>query len=169
MQFKVANVKVSIKIKALSLDIVQKRISDKDLFSKLHNNYLVVKSEYTFIIFKPNKSFSETHINITKIPNIDSVSLAVQEIENILDSKHFAIQIDNIIASSRFNKNLDLIKIVKTKVFDKIKYNNQKFPGLFIKFNKGTAIIFHSGKVVIVGCKNIEDIEWITKTLAANI
>ena len=169
MQFKVANVKVSIKIKALSLDIVQKKIVEKQLYSKLHNNYLVVKSRYTFIIFKPNKCFSETHINITKIPNIESISFAVKEIEDILCSEHFAIQIDNIIASTKFNKNLDLINIVRRKVFDRIKYNNQKFPGLFIKFNQGTAIIFHSGKVVIVGCKNIEDIKWITQTLSVNI
>ena len=55
------------------------------------------------------------------------------------------------------------------KKFPKIKYNNQKFPGLFITFERGTAIIFHSGKIVIVGCKTTKHIKCIMKNIVANI
>jgi len=47
-----------------------------------------------------------------------------------------------------------------------VKYNNQKFPGLFIKYKKGTALVFFSGKVVIVGCKNQTEIKEIAFLLS---
>ena len=169
MQCNVVNVKVSIKIEAPLLNIVQEQANNNNLFSKLYNNYLVVKAKYTYIIFKPNKNKNHNHINITKIPNTKFVTEAISEIENLLKVKHFDFKIDNIVASGNFMRHIDILEIVKKRLFEKIKYNNQKFPGLFIKFNRGTAIIFHSGKVVLVGCKDLNDIEWITQQLVANI
>lgn len=168
MQFKVANVKVSIKILAIPLDIVYKIAKEKNIDLKLHNNFLVLKAKFTFIIFKAKNSI-ENHINITKIPDINSVPFAVLEIENILSCNHFNLCVDNIIASANLHKTIDLIRIVKSKNFEKIKYNNQKFPGLFITFKKGTTIVFHSGKIVIVGCKTIPDIECILNKISVNI
>lgn len=168
MQFKVANVKVSIKILAIPLDIVYKIAKEKNIDLKLHNNFLVLKAKFTFIIFKAKNSI-ENHINITKIPDINSVPFAVLEIENILGCNHFNLCVDNIIASANLHKTVDLIEIVKNKNFEKIKYNNQKFPGLFITFKKGTTIVFHSGKIVIVGCKTIPDIECILNKISVNI
>lgn len=168
MQFNVANVKVSIKIKAIPLDIVSKILKEKNILFKIHNNFIVVKAKFTFIIFK-SKIFQENHINITKIPNVDLISYAIIEIENILNCSHLNLCIDNIIASSNLNRKLNLIQIVKNQTFEKVKYNNQKFPGLFATFTKGTAIIFHSGKIVIVGCHKVEDIEWIIKNICAHI
>jgi TATA-box binding protein (TBP) (component of TFIID and TFIIIB) len=46
-----------------------------------------------------------------------------------------------------------------------MKYNNEKFPGLFVKFKEGTAILFHSGKVVLVGCKNEENLKCLTTNI----
>ena len=53
--------------------------------------------------------------------------------------------------------------------FENIKYNNEKFPGVFLKFKIGTVILFHSGKLVIVGCKNIENIECLISKICAHI
>lgn len=169
MQFKVANVKVSVKIQATPLDIVLELARANNILAKLYPNYIVLKAKYTFIIFKSSKKNNSNHINITKIPNISAISLAILEIESILKCVHFNLSVDNIIASSNLYKPLDLIEIVKQKSFDKIKYNNQKFPGLFITFSKGTAIIFHSGKIVIVGCKRISQIKCILKKIFAHI
>lgn len=167
MQFKVANVKISIKIPAISLDIVFKIAEFQKIKSTLHNNFIVLQSNFTFIIFKAKNSI-ENHINITKIPNLNKIGEALSEIEKILNCNILNIKIDNIIASSNLFKKVSLISIVKKKNFKKIKYNNQKFPGLFIKFKKGTAIIFHSGKIVIVGCKKTQHIEFILKNIIAN-
>jgi transcription initiation factor TFIID TATA-box-binding protein len=77
--------------------------------------------------------------------------------------------IDNIIATTNLNRKLNLVDISSRKKFTNIKYNNEKFPGLFVKFNIGTAIIFHSGKIVIVGSKSIENIECVLNLILVSI
>jgi TATA-box binding protein (TBP) (component of TFIID and TFIIIB) len=37
-------------------------------------------------------------------------------------------------------------------------FNPERFAGLFIKLSGGTVIIFRTGKVNIVGCKSISDV-----------
>ncbi len=47
--------------------------------------------------------------------------------------------------SGRFQtgrRNLNLSDISKTCNFKNLKYNNEKFPGLFVKFETGTVILF---------------------------
>lgn len=169
MLFKIANVKVSCKVKHLPLDIVKNRLETFGVVN-CYNNYLVLKAKYTYIIFKTkDKGFPINHINITKIPNTSLVKEAVSDIENILGCETFDLVIDNITGSAKLDKKIDLIQITKEKKFEKIKYNNQKFPGLFLKLERGTAIIFHSGKIVIVGCRKEEDIECILQAILAHI
>ena len=86
------------------------------------------------------------------------VNDSINILNKIFDRKVNSYEIDNIIATSKWNKNLNILKLSQIKYDFPIKYNNQKFPGLFIKYKKGTALVFFSGKVVIVGCKNKTDI-----------
>ena len=67
---------------------------------------------------------------------------------------------DNICATKNLNKKINLDKLFynllprKQRIYH-LNYNNQKFPGLFIKFKKdilnGSLIIFKSGKINYVG------------------
>lgn len=166
MDYKIANVKVSIKTSAIVLDNVITTCSEKNLYCKNYKNFIVVKDLYTYIIFKQNKS-NENHINITKIPNIDLVSNAIARIQDLTKSEILSHKIDNIIASTLSPKTLNL-KVIST-LFSNVKYNNEKFPGLFIKFKLGTAILFHSGKIVIVGSKKEEDIQCLIQNIFARI
>ena len=55
-----------------------------------------------------------------------------------------------------------------------IQYNNERFPGLFVKFERnlkkvGTAIVFHSGKIVIVGCKGLDELKCLSQAVSALI
>ena len=168
MSYKIANVKVSLKTLSISWDIVYKCLLLKGFNCTNYTNFLVIKSKYTYIIFKTNKQ-NENHINITKIPNLSNVKEAIDLISNLTQCIIKSFKIDNIIATSSVNQKLNLDKIVKEKKFNQIKYNNEKFPGLFLKFNKGTAIIFHSGKIVIVGCKSEEAIQCLIKKIFAGI
>ena len=169
MQCKIANVKVSVKVCKLPLDIVSKKLQTNHFIVTLHNNFLVAKSRFTFIIFKANIRSITNHINITKIPNLYSISDAITELETVLNCKSFGLTVDNISATCNFPHKLDLIHVVEEKKFSQIKYNNQVFPGLFLKFPIGTAILFHSGKINIVGCKSEKDLEWILQNISANI
>jgi len=166
--YKVANVKVSIKTSQLFLDTVYKNLLEKNLKCIQHNNFLVLKSDFTYIIFKTNKQ-GENHINITKIPSVDQIPKAIELIQNLTDCFVITQTIDNIIATTNLKRKLSLVNISLAKKFPKIKYNNEKFPGLFVKFDIGTAIIFHSGKIVIVGCKSVEDIECVLNLIIVNI
>lgn len=167
MNFTIANVKISVKILSTPLDIVSKKLKECQVTH--HNNFIVVRSKYTFIIFKPKLKSETNHINITKIPHLNLIKDAIDEIEGLLRCNTFDLVVDNISATSTFPCKLDLVKLVNEKKFDQIKYNNQAFPGLFLKFEFGTAIIFHSGKINIVGCKSEKNLEWILHQISVNI
>ena len=166
MEYTIANVKVSVKTSAISLDIVIKDAEFNNLYCKNYKNFIVLKNNYTYIIFKQNKN-NENHINITKIPSLELVDNAILLIKSIATCNILSYKIDNIIASTVFNRNIDLQLISKST--KGVKYNNEKFPGLFLKSKCGTAILFYSGKIVIVGSKTKEDIECLLTRLFVDI
>ena len=165
MKFKISNVKVSLKTHPISLNNVFKI---KKPF-KSYKNFVVVKSKYTYSIFKTNSKLEENHINITKIPSLHKVPKAIKYLKRYLDFSEKSRKIDNIIATFKLEKPIDLISICEKKLFESIKYNNESFPGLFVKFKQGTAILFHSGKVVLVGCKTKKDLKCLTSNICAVI
>lgn len=169
--FKIVNVKVSLKTSAIFLDNVSDIAKVKKLFCKNYKNFVVLKSKYTYIIFKVNKA-GKNHVNITKIPAICDIVDAVNYFkEHIIDCVTDNITIDNISATASTNHRLNLKQIVLNNDykhltnFVALKYNNQLFPGLFLKFHTGTVIIFHSGKCVIVGCKDETSITCLTQNI----
>lgn len=173
MMFKIVNVKVSLKTSTILLDNVCDIAKEKKLYCKNYKNFIVLKSKYTYIIFKVNKD-GKNHVNITKIPLIDKIADAVDYFrEKIVDCIADNISIDNISATAATKTRLNLKEIVLNKDysnfhnFQALKYNNQLFPGLFLKFNTGTVIIFHSGKCVIVGCKDETSIQCLTQNICA--
>jgi TATA-box binding protein (TBP) (component of TFIID and TFIIIB) len=166
--YKIANVKVSIKTTPIFLDIVLAKAIDGQFYCKNFINFIVLKLKYTYIIFKKNKN-SENHINITKIPTIADICEAIEIIREFTGALIKYKKVDNIIATTFLNKALDLNDICKKGNFKSIKYNNEKFPGLFIKLAQGTIILFHSGKVVVVGAKTEHDIQCLIANIYANI
>jgi hypothetical protein len=113
----------------------------------------------TYIIFKTNKAKNyQTHVNITKIPCLSEVKEAVQFLKKFINFSVIKLNIDNIIATFKFCRTLDLVKICEKKLFECMKYNNEEFPGLFVKKDIGTAILFHRGTIVLVGCNSKENL-----------
>jgi TATA-box binding protein (TBP) (component of TFIID and TFIIIB) len=168
MSYKIANVKISLKTSPISLNIVFNDLIEKGFNCKSYNNFLVIKTKFTFIIFKTN-SKGENHINITKIPSLCDIKEAIKIVKDLTFCDVKSEIIDNIIATTSINRKLNLNKIVQEKKFQHTKYNNEKFPGLFLKFEKATAILFHSGKIVIVGSKSEKYIECIIQKIFAHI
>lgn len=169
LEYNVANVKVSLKTSKIFLDNVCNFAEEKEIFFKNYKNFIVVKTEFTYIIFKSKDEQFESHVNITKIPSINKIPLAIDIITSLKQCTAISYKIDNIIATTNLKKRINLAIISRSECFENIKYNNEKFPGVFLKFKIGTVILFHSGKLVIVGCKNIENIECLISKICAHI
>ena len=79
------------------------------------------------------------------------------------------IKIENIVASTSFNKELDLAKIAAS--VEGAEYKPKHFPGLVYKLKepKTAMLLFRSGKIVCTGAKSLKDvkiaIEQITKNM----
>lgn len=166
MSVKLTNIKVSIKTNLESLDSVEKKIEKKSLFYKRYNNFIVIKDNFVYTIFRPGKN-KLNHINVTKIKSIDDIDKAIENLNffglSIIKS---SLNIDNITGSFNLKKEVYLKKVIEIIQEDeqfrtiKVSYNNEKFPGLFLKVKEiGTIIIFYSGKVVFVGCKTLTNLE----------
>jgi TATA-box binding protein (TBP) (component of TFIID and TFIIIB) len=169
VEYNVANVKVSLKTSKIFLDNVFTLATEKNIFCKNYKNFIVLKSRFTYIIFKSKEKQSESHINITKIRSVSKILEAIDSITSLILCTVISYKIDNIIATTNLKRNLNLSDISKTCNFKNLKYNNEKFPGLFVKFETGTVILFHSGKLVIVGCKTEKDISCLIQKICAHI
>lgn len=98
------------------------------------------------------------HINISGVKSATDLSTTIFYMQtNILPIKSIfkSIFIDNITYSIDLQRQINLSKLSLLK---KVKLNFEKFPGAFLKVDKGTFVIFQSGKCVLLGCKNIPDI-----------
>jgi Transcription factor TFIID (or TATA-binding protein, TBP) len=169
IEYSVANVKVSLKTSKIFLDNVCEIAKEKKLYCKNYKNFIVIKSTFTYIIFKSKDEQSESHVNITKIPNTKNILEAILTIQSLIPCTIISYKIDNIIATTSLKKKINLETISKSDKFRNLKYNNEKFPGLFVKFSLGTVIIFHSGKIVIVGCKSEDSIKCLIQKISALI
>ena len=110
------------------------------------------------------------YINISGIHNIDTIEVPIQLLAHVskIDKKQFKPPvIDNITAvyNSPYKKSvllpIPLIKkLLENNNIIKVKYNREKFPGIFSSTGKGTIIWFATYKIVIVGAKSKEDLNF---------
>lgn|SRR5574343_23050 len=164
----VRNIKLSVKINKCPLDIVIKRLEEKKISFKNFGNFVSFTKKFSFVVFKPSSN-GLTHINVTKVPSFGvPIEKCLKRLRKLLREKIVSYKVDNIIATSDLHKKISLHKVSQMKTIN-ILYNSERFPGLFLKFGEGTTILYHSGKVVIVGCKTVKRIKKIKKWLSANI
>lgn len=168
--FVISNIKISFKLNNICLDTVQQVCEEKKINNKKYPNFLVIRNDYTFIIFKKN-NIGTNHVNATKIMSDSNILDCISSFLNIIDLKNIPIPswtVDNITSNFSLNKKINLSDFIQNhKTFLNIKYQNEIFSGIFIKFQSGTAILFHSGNVVIIGCKNKDSIKWIYNQMIA--
>ena len=172
MDYKITNIKLSVKCSNVSLDSVFLFCKVNEIPYKKYNNFVVIKSVFTYIIFKKNnkeKNTKEYHTNITKIPTFCEVPESIQYLKTLLPNiLLLSYKIDNISVSCNLLQTVDIFHIQKVAQNDCfVTYNKETFPGLFLKFKAGcgTAIVFYTGKCVLLGSKNIQHIEKIVSSL----
>jgi TATA-box binding protein (TBP) (component of TFIID and TFIIIB) len=173
MDYKITNIKISVKCKNVSLDSVKKNLENSNIAYKTYNNYIVTKNLFTYIIFKKNINNIENinHVNITNIQSLELLDKAINNIQQFdCNIELLSYKIDNITVSKNFFRSFSIYCLIsKIPSEIKITYNSETFPGVFLKFpnKEGTAIIFHTGKCVILGCKTVKNIEHILETLSS--
>lgn len=172
MDYKITNIKLSVKCKNVSLDSVFLNCKDENIPYKRYNNFVVIKSIFTYIIFKKNnkeKNTDDYHTNITKIPSFFHVPSSIQYLKTLMPKiVLLSYKIDNISVSCNLLQTVNIFQIQKTAQNDCfVTYNKETFPGLFLKFKAGygTAIVFYTGKCVLLGSKNLNHIEQIVASL----
>lgn len=71
------------------------------------------------------------------------------------------VAITNIVCSYDIGKYINLNKVVVTLNLENIEYEPEQFPGLVyrIKDPKIVALLFSSGKIILTGGKNLDDIK----------
>ena len=91
----------------------------------------------------------------------DLINRAIDQIEKAGSKipEEPEVEIQNIIATSHFNKTLDLAAVAKSNLMKNIRFQPEKFPGLIIKIDNPRAVVllFKSGKIVCTGTNNLED------------
>lgn len=163
MLYKITNIKISVKTSFICLNTVVGKINDKNF--KRYNNFVVLRDNYTYVIFKSSNGDSN-HVNITKIKTFGEITLAVEHLLKLFSLIEIKRQVDNITVSTSLNRkiNLNLLPIFKDCI--SVSYNSEKFPGAFIKFDIGTIILFHTGKCIFIGIKKEKDIECLLSKIA---
>lgn len=156
--FVIKNIKFSLKIKNISLNSVLDELKEQKINFETKGNYVVIRDIYVYILFR-SRSFILNHINITKIPSVNQINFSVDHLQRkILKNLKIEIckeQIDNLTATYNIGQEINQLRFLqKNKKHHTIKFNKEKFPGLFIKVPLGTFIIFHTGKINVVGCQS---------------
>ena len=104
---------------------------------------------------------SKQHLNVTKIKTIESCHEALNEISKLLKQSidKYVWKIDNLTAITNLNQKIDLHNLLLKNKDCNIHFNNLQFPGLFIRKDTLTAIVFQTGKIVIIGGTTEEQIQ----------
>jgi len=161
---KIANIKSSLTV-TCPLDwkkiIIQKAEAEHFTVAE-RGNILIIKTDFCLCIFekKPTPVCEENcekiiHINLTGVKNYKHFKTVLCIIQRKLlnfNCKVENIVIDNITGVAVFPYKINLRTLLQYSQYSK--YDREKFPGVFLKLGEATAIIFESGKVNILGCKD---------------
>ena len=125
---------------------------------KQKRNIIVIKDFYTITIFQKPKN--KYHINVTKIKSLTCINKVIDWLIHTYCNTHcfqlVTYKIDNITASFDFKQYICLQYLANT--IKNSRYNPERFHALYIKTSNGTAIIFQSGKINILGCSSLESV-----------
>ena len=154
----ISNIKLSFNIEKKSLwqESLYKRCKINHIPEPVKkSNIIVIKCIYTFCIFEKKKNL--IHFNVTGVKNFNQVEGFADFFNNFFFTCEILnFKIDNITATFNVNNKINLLKLYE--ISEKVKYNRERFPGLFLKDYEKTCIIFKNGKVIILGCKSEKEV-----------
>lgn len=166
----IKNVKISLIIKSSlpPLSFIETAKCRKVRFKEIRN-IVIIKDIFSISIFK--KSNEKFHLNVTGIKSVNLVPDTIQWIFATYCTESafelLSYKIDNITACFDFGFTISLHDLAIQ--INSSKYNPERFHAVYFKSETGTAVIFSSGKVNIVGSKSEADVEALWKTVQTMI
>lgn len=105
------------------------------------------------IVISGGKSFNDVNLVINKLINI------LKYLNINIYSKPI-IKVNNIVAYANTNKSVNLNKVASAlnKIGADVEYDPEQFPSLIIGGKRLKAMIYSSGKIIIVGARSNEEI-----------
>ncbi len=132
-----------------------------------HSNYSVLRPSGTKPVYI---LFYSGHVNCTGVRDSSSIPSSVsllQQLLNLPEEDIGRIRVDNISAVSKVKSPLALWKLKKPQgEVIQVCHNPERFAGAHVKLNKGgCCILFENGKVVFVGGKSIQHLNYMEKAI----
>jgi hypothetical protein len=157
------NYKISFRLQCP--DIIE-RLKKTPSIVKWYHNFAVLRStDHVYTIF-----FSG-FVNATKISDLDRCIGAIHHLQDLLHIEHETLvngsyAVDNVSASGRFMSCIGL-SALKTTPRMHVRFNPDRFAGASVKYvgEVGTAVLFKSGCYIIVGSKNVDQVNSLFKLL----
>ena len=111
--------------------------------------------------------FRSGKVVCTGAKSLDDVKVAIGKVKEDLKTAKIEIQIDpkievqNIVASSDLEQEINLNTVAITLGLEKVEYEPEQFPGLVYRLDapKVVVLLFGSGKMVCTGAKVPEDVD----------
>lgn len=148
---------------SIDLEIISNKIKNCELNSKRFPGavYRIEKPKIASLIFSSGKVVLTGIRKKEDLPvglNIIMESLRDAGIETY-DVPQVAVT--NIVCSYDMGKYINLNKVVITLNLENIEYEPEQFPGLVYRIEdpKIVALLFSSGKIILTGGKNVEDVK----------
>jgi transcription initiation factor TFIID TATA-box-binding protein len=148
---------------SIDLAEVSKKIPSCELNTKRFPGavYRIEKPKIASLIFSSGK------VVLTGIRDKNALEEGLKLIINSLKKagvktyKEPKVAITNIVCSYDIGKYINLNKVVITLNLENIEYEPEQFPGLVYRIRdpKIVALLFSSGKIILTGGKNLDDIK----------
>jgi len=129
--------------------------------------YRIKDPKTAMLLFRSGK------VVCTGARSISDVGIAIALLAKLIEGsgttvvKKPEITVQNIVASADLGCVLNLNTIAITLGLDRVEYEPEQFPGLVYRIDdpKVVALIFGSGKIVLTGARNTDDIEAAVKRI----
>lgn len=135
-------------------------IRDSDLVDNTQNNHIIRADNYTFTCYRKNPE----KIHVTGVKNFGSIRPMLEYLSERINCPYFILSnglcVNNSTWHFSLKNEIDLPSLCskhKTSGIKKWKFNPGTFPAFILKTELGSAVIFNSGKINILGCKSQRD------------
>ena len=148
---------------SIDLIVVSKKVKNCELNTKRFPGavYRIEEPKIASLIFSSGKVVMTGIQNNEALAEGLNIIMASLKNAGVAMHKEPKVAVTNMVCSYDMSKSINLNKVVVTINVENIEYEPEQFPGLvyWIKDPKIVALLFYSGKIILTGGKNMEDIK----------